>query len=161
MNKSLKSWPTFIFLVIIFIIALFIRLYPVLKTPEPIFQGFGPYGDSYLYHVIGYNLYKGNGFSGLENGQVFGSKTVEIPPKYQSAITRGPVYPFFISMVYRIWGKQNDMATMTTWHKNWDKIRIIQCFLDAFVCLIVFFIDQTIIKDSIFPALISAFLILF
>ena len=59
-------------LILIFLAALFIRIDPVLMTPEPIRAGFGPFGDSFLYHNIAYNLYKGHGYSGIDNGSAFG-----------------------------------------------------------------------------------------
>ena len=55
-------------LLLIFVAALTIRLFPILVTPEPVKAGFGPFGDSALYHRIAYNLCKGHGYSGVDNG---------------------------------------------------------------------------------------------
>ncbi len=159
-NISIKPLYAFILLAAIFVTALIIRLSPVIQTPETFRNGFGPYGDTYLYHVLAYNLYKGNGFSGTDKGQAFGFK-VDEKPKYEPAIVRGPVYPFFLSMVYRIFCSEKDMQYLEVWHKNWDKVRIAQCLLDAIVCILVFFISRVISKKSFIPALISSVLYCF
>lgn len=153
---SLTPLCAYVLLAVIFVAALVIRLYPVIKTPEMIKNGFGIYGDTRLYHVIAYNLYKGNGFSGTDDGQAFGLMRERIKSEYEPAITRGPAYPFFISMIYRILGNEKDMESMRVWHKNLDKVRLSQCLLDAIVCILVFFVVQAIYKKSFLPALIAS-----
>lgn len=160
-NISLKPLYAFILLATIFTAALIIRLYPVIETPETFRDGFGPYGDTFLYHVIGYNLYQGNGFSGTDDGRAFGLSQEGTKLEYEPAITRGPVYPFFISLVYRILGSKKDMGSIQTWHKNLDKVRIVQCVLDALVCILLFLMVRAIYKKSILPALIVALLYCF
>lgn len=156
MGFSLKPLYAYVLLAVIFVTALIIRLSPVIQSPETFKSGFGPFGDSYLYHVLAYNLYKGNGFSGIDNGQAFGVNMQATKPVYEPSVGRGPVYPFFISMVYRIFCSDDDMQSIRDWHKNWDKVRIAQCFLDATICILVFFITRTIFPKSFIPALISA-----
>ena len=50
MHKAGTSYCKIIVLGIIFAIALIIRLYPVVKSPEQARHGLGPYGDSQFYH---------------------------------------------------------------------------------------------------------------
>jgi len=161
MNISLKPLYAFILLAIIFITALIIRLYPAIETPETFRDGFGPYGDTFLYHRAAYNLYKGNGFSGTDDGRAFGLKGEETKLEYEPAITRGPVYPFFISMVYRILGSKKDMESIQGWHKNLDKVRIVQCILDAMVCILIFLMARAIYTKPFLPALIASLLYCF
>ncbi|MCK9615026.1 MAG: glycosyltransferase family 39 protein [Candidatus Omnitrophica bacterium] len=147
---------------VIFVMALIVRLYPVIGTTETAYRyGFGIFGDTELYHVIAYNLYKGNGFSGTDDGRAFGLKGGGTNIEYEPAITRGPVYPFFISMVYKIFGSEKNMESIHTWRINLDKVRIVQCFMDAFVCILVFLITFLICQKSFFPAIISALLYCF
>ncbi|MBF0571495.1 MAG: glycosyltransferase family 39 protein [Candidatus Omnitrophica bacterium] len=155
-NTLLKPLYAFFLLAVIFITALILRLYPVIHAPETFNKGFGFFGDSGLYHSIGYNLYKGNGFSGSNNALAFGFKTEGVKLEYEPAAVRAPVYPFFISAVYRFFCSDEDMKSLEVWHKNWDKVRIVQCFLDAIVCVLVFFISRTIFNGTFFPALISS-----
>ncbi|MDD5731140.1 MAG: glycosyltransferase family 39 protein, partial [Candidatus Omnitrophica bacterium] len=51
-----------------------------------------------------------------------------------------------------------DMGSEKNWHINWDKVRIAQCFLDAFICLLVYFAVRIIYQGPAWPALVSAFL---
>ncbi|MFC1645809.1 ArnT family glycosyltransferase [Candidatus Omnitrophota bacterium] len=148
-------------LVIIFLAALAIRLYPVINSPEKVRYGLGPFGDTHLYHRIAYNLYKGNGFSGIDDGRAYGLGQKEESLEYEPAITRGPAYPLFMYFVYKYFGHPDAMKSIKNWHKNWDKIRIVQCILDATICLLVFFIVKLIYPAYIWPALISAFLYCF
>jgi len=162
-KTNILSTPLFayILLAIIFVTALTIRLSPVIDAPETFRNGFGPYGDSYQYHVIAYNLYKGCGFSATDDGRAFGLKQERIKLEYEPAITRSPAYPVFISLVYRILGSEEDMQSVQTWHVNWDKVRRAQCVLDAIVCILVFFIVRTINKKYYLPALIASLLYCF
>ena len=70
MNKG--AYYKAIGLIVIFVAALIVRLYPVINSPEKINKGFGPFGDANLYHILTYNLYKGNGFSGTDDGTPYG-----------------------------------------------------------------------------------------
>jgi len=156
---KLKVPYQLIILIIIFLFALIIRLYPVIKTPIEFMYGFGQFGDSFLYHTIAYNLYKGNGFSGTDDGRAFGLKHSDSGRlEYTPAITRGPIYPLFMCAIYKFFGKPEDMDSPENWHNNWVKVRIAQCILDATICLLVFFIVRLIYSSSYWPALVSAFL---
>ena len=151
-NKQFK-----IFLVVlIFIFSLMGRLYYVLDNPDMYANGLGPYGDTPLFHQLGYNLYAGNGFSGADNGAAYGMPLDEGEIKYEPVISRAPLYPFVISLVYKYLCDPKDMESIDTWHINWNKIRTVQCVLDAIVCLFVFFIVRTIYPASFWPAIISA-----
>lgn len=148
-------------LVLIFTASLIVRFYPVFKSPEVRNKGLGLFRDTHLYHRIAYNLYKGHGFSGTYDGGAYGIENKDIEPVYEAAAVRGPGYPVFLCAVYRILGRPKDMKSPDTWRHNWDKVRIIQCILDSFVCLIVYFIVSLIYTKSYRPALISAFLYAF
>jgi len=161
LNTPVPSAFYFALLGMIFIFALIIRLYPVIQSPETYRKGLGPFGDSYLYHVTAYNLYKGHGFSGVDDGQAFGLKDENKDLKYTPENKKAPAYPFFISMVYRFFGSVQDMKSVDNWHKNFDKVRIAQCIVDSFICLLVFFIVRVIYSKSYWPAFISAILYCF
>lgn len=142
---------------IIFMIALIIRLFPVIALPENFRNGFGPFGDTHLYHRLAYNLYSGNGFSGIDDGRAYGFGKQE-DVVHEPAITRGPVYPYFIYGVYKMIGNSDHMQSIETWHINLDKIRVIQCILDAILCFVIYFLVRLQYPVSFMPALISAFL---
>jgi hypothetical protein len=139
-------------LLVIFAAALLIRLHPILVTPESIRVGFGPFGDSYLYHTIGYNLYKGHGYSGLDNGSAFGLPEPTHAVVYEPAITRGPVYPMFLASVYHLWGHEADMDPLGWWDMSWDRVRIVQAVLDAMLCLFLYYAVRRIYPDRYAPA---------
>lgn len=143
-------------LLVIFGIALAIRLYPILSTPETSRAGFGPFGDSYLYHKIAYNIYKGNGYSGIDDGRAFGLPQKEQNMIYEPAITRGPVYPFFLASVYYLWGDETAMESLNRWHVNWDLVRIVQSLLDAMICLLIFGVARYLYSDTYLPAFVAA-----
>ncbi|MFC1708675.1 glycosyltransferase family 39 protein [Candidatus Omnitrophota bacterium] len=146
---------------IVFVAALIFRFYPVINNPEEINKGFGPFGDSNLYHCIAYNLYRGNGFSGIDDGTPYGLNQEPKTKEYEPAINRGPIYPTFIFLVYKFLGNPEDMKSLDNWHKNWNKIRLAQCVLDATICIFVFFIVRLIYPASLWPAFISAVLYAF
>ncbi len=145
---------------IIFIAALIIRIYSIYHPPVENIYGLGPYSDSALYHTIGYNLARGYGFSGDTRGLELGIGEVD-GSRLEPAIVRGPVYPFFISAVYKYLCCESDMKVIEDWHRNWDKVRIVQAVLDASVCLVVFLIVVLIYPASLWPAFLSAFLYCF
>ena len=143
-------------LFVIFGVALLIRLHPILVTPEPIRAGFGPFGDSYLYHTIGYNLYKGHGYSGVDNGSAFGLPESRHIVVYEPAITRGPVYPMFLAGVYYLWSHEADMDPLGWWDMSWDRVRIVQSILDALICLFIFWGVRFVYPDRYLPAFLAA-----
>lgn len=140
----------------ILLVALFVRINPVLMTPEPIRVGFGPFGDSFLYHTIAYNLHAGNGYSGIDNGSAFGMPKPGMSVEYEPAVTRGPVYPVFLAAVYRLWGDADAMKAITRWHVNWDRVRIVQSVLDTLICLLLFSTMRMLYSDRYLPAFLAA-----
>ena len=138
------------------LIALLVRIVFVFGSPVRVRNGFGQFGDSFFYHISAYNLYKGNGFSAIDDGRAFGFSPQAEKLNYGPAITRGPVYPFFISLVYRFFSNPKDMLAITTWHLNWDRVRLAQCIVDTITCLLVFLIVRLIYPTSWWPAFISA-----
>ena len=162
-SESEKNWSGLsrnflrrIGLLFIFVVALAMRLYPFLATPEPIRAGFGPFGDSQLYHTIAYNLYQGKGYSGLDNGSAFGLPEKKKNVIYEPAITRGPVYPVFMAAVYHLFGDKEAMKSVKWWFINWDRVRIVQAVLDAFICLLLFWGVRLVYPDRYLPAFLAA-----
>ena len=160
-NKANTSYYKIIGLSLIIIGALAIRLYPVVNSPEKNRSGFGPFGDTFYYHRVAYNLCNGNGFSATDDGRAFGVGKKNKDLEYEPTITRGPVYPFFMCMVYKTLGNEEYMVSLEDWHKNLNKVRIVQCVIDAAICLLVFFIVRLIYPAFFLPAFISAFLYCF
>ncbi len=161
MNNKIDRKKTHI-LAFIFIIALIIRIaYSLLMaetfaSPKPWMpRGLGYFGDSHLYHRVAYNLYKGNGFSGSFSGEAYGIPLVEVN-QFKPLFVRGPMYPLFISSVYKFACNQKDMESTTTWIKCWNRVRIAQCILDSIICLLVFFIVRLIYPPSFWPAIIAS-----
>ena len=151
-NKYFKI----LLVILVFVFALSLRLYYVLDNPEAYANGLGPYGDTPLYHKIAFNLYSGNGYSGADNGAAFGMPGGQEDVNYEPVIMRAPLYPYFVSFVYKFFCDPGDMESIDTWHKNWNKVRTVQAVLDAFVCIFVFFIVRIIYPSSFWPALIAA-----
>jgi len=143
-------------LLLIFGAALAMRFYPLVAAPEKIRGGFGPFGDSFLYHQIAYNLYQGNGYSGIDNGSAYGFAEPDTKTVYEPAITRGPVYPFFLYLVYRIWGDPAAMKSIIRWHVNWNRVRVVQSVLDALICLLLFYVMRVLYPEHNWPAFLSA-----
>lgn len=143
-------------LFVITVIALILRLQP--SPQEKIRNGFGQFGDTFLYHNIAYNLYKGNGFSGTVDSRAYGLKNKTDELEYEPAVNRGPVYPLFLSMVYRIFG---NTEALNNWQENWDKVRMVQAILDALLCIVVYFIVRLIIPSVYIPAIIASILYCF
>lgn len=135
------------------IAAMILRLQP--SPQEKIRDGFGQFGDTFVYHKIAYNLYKGNGFSAAYDAGAFGMTNETHEVNYEPAVTRGPIYPLFMTMVYKIFGNNQ---TIENWENNWNKVRIIQCILDSLLCLIVYFLVRLIIPGSSIPAIIASLL---
>ncbi|CAB1061318.1 hypothetical protein D1BOALGB6SA_6091 [Olavius sp. associated proteobacterium Delta 1] len=145
-------------MLLIFGAALAIRLYPILVTPEPIRNGFGPFGDSYLYHKIAYNLYKGHGYSGIDNGSAFGRPMTDKIVDFEPAISRGPVYPVFLASLYCLWADGTATESRNRWQVNWDIVRIVQSILDAIICLLLFWLVRVLYPDRYLPAFLAAVL---
>ena len=142
-------------LAVILALALAIRIYPVMFSPETFRAGLGIFDDSYLYNAIAYNLYKGNGFSGTDYGGSLGRGENKPGLKYEPAIVRAPLYPFFMAGVYKMFGGEEDIRSRSTWRTNFDKVRLTQCVLDAFVWISVFLIAWAVYPASTWPGLIA------
>jgi hypothetical protein len=149
-------------LIIIVIIALFIRISPVIRTPETERFGMGIFGDTASYHNIAYNMARGMGFSRTPGEDISSQKfqTGEAT-KCLPAFHRAPAYPFFISLVYRFFGIPEESLSARTWHINWDRVRLAQCILDAICCVFIFFIVRMLYTKSPWPSLISSALYAF
>ena len=145
----------------IFAVALIIRLNPIIRTPEMIRSGFGPFGDTHFYHRTAYNLYKGNGFSATYDDRAYGLSRENENLTFEPTAIRGPVYTFFISTIYKLLGNEKDMESPIKWRKNLDKVRIVQCIMDASICFFVFFIVRLICPSSLFPAFLASILYCF
>jgi hypothetical protein len=148
--------PTSLWLASIVVLALVVRVYPVLSSPETARNGFGIFGDTYLYNLIAYNVYMGNGFSGTDYGGSVGRGENGRGLPYEPAVVRPPGYPLFMAAIYAVFGRYEDMLSPTTWHRNLDKVRLAQCVLDALVPLVLFCLVKTIYPASPWPGLIAA-----
>ncbi len=148
-------------LAVIFISALMFRLAYTESTVIPK-NGIGTFGDTYLYHKIAYNVYKGHGFSGIDDGSAFGyPPAVKKPIDYKPEIVRGPVYPLFMSLVYDFAIHPGKMNSPKAWYPVFTDVRIVQCFLDAFIVLLIFFMVRMIYPASRVPAIIASILYAF
>ena len=145
----------------IVLIALLVRIVPYASSPERRRGGFGIFGDTYTYHTIAYNLYTDRGFTAIDDGEAFGNK-IPIPDlEYVPAATRGPGYPYFLYVIYRLFGDEQRIENGKDWHVNWDRARYAQCILDTLTCLMVFFIARLIYNRSHWPAVISCLIYAF
>jgi len=82
----------------IVVLALAVRLQPMLAHPETRRGGLGIFGDSWLYEALGFNLALGRDFAVVAPA----ARGHAAPPVYEPVITRGPAYPFFISLVSQV-----------------------------------------------------------
>ncbi|MDD5730658.1 MAG: hypothetical protein PHN57_05975, partial [Candidatus Omnitrophica bacterium] len=89
-TKSKGAFGAIFILCGILVLALAIRLYPVIKSPETLRSGMGQFGDSYLYNDIASNLYKNKGFVSSPISGAGGPEQTS----FQPVVTRGPGYPF-------------------------------------------------------------------
>ncbi len=144
-------------LALIFISSLAANLYPVLHSPEKIRSGFGIFGDSFLYHRIAVNLYNGHGFSGVDDGRPF-ARPLKDNIVYEPATLRGPVYPYFLCAVYKIFGDREAMDSVDTWGVNWDCVRIVQCVLSALTSLLVFALVRLIWPGGFWWSMVAGLL---
>lgn len=154
MDRIEKKPFQFLFAFLIFLVALLFRLQSYYAAPEKIRGGMGPFGDTIIYQKLAYNLYKGNGFSAQRADYVFGRPEAAI--EFKPAITRAPVYPFFMSLVFALWGDPEAMKSPATWYVNWDRIRYVQCFFDSTICILFFFLMQVLYpRKPLLPHLAS------
>ena len=111
-------------LAIIFFLALSLRLLHVFHVSD-----IAPFGDAMEYHAYGVDM---------ANYQRFG---IVQPSTY-----RGPVYPFFLGVIYMLYGQNYQMA------------RIIQAILGSAMCLVMYFLGKKLFSRAVgyFAAIITA-----
>jgi len=105
------------YLIFIFILALILRITYVLFFPQ-----LEVHSDALQYDTIGWNLVSGNGFS-LGPG-------VPTPE-------RPPVYPFFISFIYLLFGH------------SYLAVRLVQAAIGALTCLVIYWIGKEIFDERV------------
>ena len=154
-SARLPGWGRF-GLALIVLGAFAIRASPVLRFPEPQRGGLGPFGDSFVYHTLAFNVYKGHGYSGTQGADTFGAEAQPAPRSYTPGIFRPPAYPLFLALIYRLCTDPRALVPITTWQRVWDRVRLIQCALDATVCLLVFCLVRTIFPSSCWLPLLAA-----
>jgi 4-amino-4-deoxy-L-arabinose transferase-like glycosyltransferase len=143
-------------LVVIMLVAAILRLYPVLQSPETFRSGVGPFGDSVGYHKIAFNLAHGNGFSATDFGAAIGRDDAPGAARiHEPAVTRAPLYPLFVSMIYRA-GPDAALTSHDLIRANADRVRIVQCLLDALTCLCLFALCRLVYPSSASVALVAA-----
>ncbi|MEK6645266.1 MAG: hypothetical protein AABY84_01120 [Candidatus Firestonebacteria bacterium] len=115
------------FTTIIFIIAITLRLLFLLLIPN---IPNGVLGDDpgNEYNIIAGNIIDGKGFSLEPN----------IPTP-----SRAPFYPVFLSIIYAIFGYKYII------------VRLIQCVVDSFTCVIIFFIAKNIFETTIIKTVVA------
>ena len=91
-----KKIALIVYLGFIIFSSLNIRLYHAIGVPETFKHGLGIAGDPILYHNLANNLFRGNGFSATPGPGGYGFKDNGKEVVYKPAITRSPVYPFFL-----------------------------------------------------------------
>jgi hypothetical protein len=134
--------------VIALLLGFTLRLLPVIEG-DPYRKGFGAFGDSYLYHVIAYNLIRGQGFSGNPAPGVFGKDKWDGKPiEARPVIMRAPLYPAFIATVYTLFGSSKAMESRDTWPVNWDRLRVVQIILDSLVVVLLFLLVKQLLPSS-------------
>ncbi|MCX5697329.1 MAG: glycosyltransferase family 39 protein [Candidatus Omnitrophica bacterium] len=130
-----------ILVIIVFAIALVLRLYPFSglssQDPNPVVL----VSDSFVYTALAYNIFKGQGYS------ITGPQDKN--PTARPFFNRPPGYPYFMAMVFALFGKSHRFDILRV-------VCIIQGVLDAFCCILIFFIATTIYPRSPLPAFISA-----
>jgi len=145
-------------LLVIIVVCLVVRVGSVLNHPETARSGLGPFGDSWAYHALGYNLAQGNGYSITDYGAAKGSRMDPAGTHvYEPAATRAPIYPYFLSLIYRFTGLSGSVSAgqlQETFH--W--VRLIQCALDTLTCLLVFCLTRLLARGST-PAALTASLL--
>ena len=99
-------------LIIIFITAVLFRIAFILTMPYLNV-------DSRYYDKIASNLAMGNGYSLSDSAP------------YSPDVNRPPLYPAFISVIYRIFGLHNYTA-----------VRLTQALLDSFTCIVIYYIAR-------------------
>jgi hypothetical protein len=138
-------------LLLVAALALAVRLEPMLAHPEARRGGLGAFGDSALYLALGVAIADGNGFA------------VSPEPGLPSepVIMRGPVYPFYVSLVYRTWRALTGPEALrrpTARGEVFAAIRQSQAVIGALDCVAVFALTRVLWPSSFVPALLAALL---
>ena len=118
-------------MIVIFALALLVRLSFVLVGPQPEIAG-----DAPGYDIIGWNLANGNGFSMAESAP------------FTPTARRGPIYPLFLASIFSVFGH------------NYLAVRLAQGVIGALMALVVFQIAQGVFDDRRI-AVLSALLVSF
>ncbi|KNY27376.1 ArnT family glycosyltransferase [Pseudobacteroides cellulosolvens] len=111
-------------LLVIFLAALFFRLYYVFTINHPPLKN-----DSYNYDVMARNFLD-NGYLGYTD-----SYSLHRPALVPNA-TITPGYPLFLSAIYYIWGYKSGSPL--------DAVRIVQAILGALTCLLMYLLGKRI-----------------
>jgi len=104
-------------LLAIFLVALILRVSYVLFFPQAEIRG-----DAHDYDVIGLNIATGHGFS----------YTPDIPTS-----KRAPLYPFFLSIIYFLFGHTHFV------------VRITQAILGSLTCIILYYVAKEVFDERI------------
>ena len=105
----------------IFMLALFLRLFAVFSQDE---SKTLPFSDAKQYDNIAVNIVSGHGFSKIVGGP------------YVPTTIRTPGYPLFLAGIYAVFGH------------SYIAVKIIQAVLGAVLCILIFFIANTIYDDK-------------
>jgi len=149
-RRSILIWS--ILLPAICAAALAVRLYHVLARPETQRYGFGPFGDTFMYHEIAVSLWDGKGFAVRDERE----RTRTGAETYRPSFARGPGYPLFICAVYGLTGYGRDAESPGTIHRALDRVRIAQCILDALCVILVFSIARIFRPESLWAQVCAA-----
>lgn len=137
-------------------VGLLLRAIPLSGPPEALRNGLGPFGDSWAYHVTGYNLASGNGYTMTDYGGAKGQGVNPADPRlYQPAATRAPLYPLFLAGIYKAVGATGQL-TPVQMQRTFLQIRLLQAAIDALTCLLVFSLVRLLAPQSEIPALVGA-----
>lgn len=146
---SVEKRTAGLLVLLIFTVALFARVVPIVSQPETHRFGLGLFSDSVSYHNIAHNLALGNGFSSTPEGA----------PSIEPSFSRAPGYPFLMSIAYRLLIPVHNTLGVPVWPTIWQDVRILQAVLDATTCVLVFLITRLIFPASRVPALLACLLV--
>lgn len=146
----LKKGLSFLLLIVILLISLFLRINPVLENPESRRGGIGPFSDPELYHKLAVNLLFHKRFA-LEKNPL-PQNTEE--DKFEEVIFRGPGYPAFLALVYHFSAVEKEKQS--SWPKIWQNVRIAQAILDSSLCLCLYLCLGLLFRKKTLPGLMAA-----
>jgi hypothetical protein len=123
----------------VLVLALSLRLGPVLAAPETRRGGLGPYGDPSLYHALALSLAEGRGFV----------KTIKTAAgtEERPVIFRAPGYPLFLASLYAALGAGRGTSAQG-WIGTLTAVRLIQEGMDASLCLAAFLIASAALSGA-------------